>query len=244
MLNEIKPAFGLVFCLSATFILFSSTGIAQLRTPVKDITERMNNEYLHNKKVFGVNKSIPAEFEKQILTALSYFPELRKTKITFTIVKGNSGVIETRPEWLSVFRNAKHRAYLVFIGDSSVKYSPTFKFRDSPVNGQVGIIGHELTHIVYFSKKNTFGLLKTGIAHVSTSYIDNFENKTDSICIERGLGYQLIDWNIYLRKAFGMKDPEIGPDPFLGGDTTRERYMTPARIRQVMKRSAVYKEIH
>ena len=79
------------------------------------------------------------------------------------------------------------------------------------MNGQVGIIGHELTHILYFSQKNTFGLLNTGIAHVSTRYMDKFENKTDSVCIERGSGYQLIDWNIYLRNAFGMEDPENGP---------------------------------
>ena len=243
MLNENKPAPGLVFCFLVASILFTATGIAQLRAPVKDITERLNNEYLHNKKVFGVNKLMPAEYEKQILAALSYFPELRETKITFTLVKGNSGVIETRPEWLSVFRNGRHRAYLVFIGDSSAKYTPPFKFRDSPVNGQVGIIGHELTHILYFSRKNTFGLLNTGIAHISTSYMDNFENKTDSVCIERGLGFQLIDWNIYLRKAFGMKDPEKGPDPFLG-DSKRERYMPPERIRQVMKRSAAYKAFH
>ena len=186
---------------------------------------------------------MPAEFEKQIIAALSYFPELKETKITFSLIKGKSGVLETRPEWLSVFRNSKNRAYVVLIGDSSSRYTPPFMFRHSPVNGQVGIIGHELTHILYFTKKNTFGLLKTGAAHISRRYMDNFENKTDSICIERGLGYQLIDWNIYLRKAFGMKDPENAPDPFFT-DTTRERYMSPARIRQVMKKSKVYKEFH
>lgn len=243
MSNEDKPACGLVFSFLTAFILFASHIVAQLRTPVKDITPRMNNEYLHNRKVYGVNKSMPAEFEKQILTALSYFPELRETKITFTLIKGNSGVIETRPEWLSIFRNSRSRAYVVFIGDSSAKYSPPFKFRDSPVDGQVGIIGHELSHILYFSGKNTFGLLKTGIAHVSTRYMDNFENKTDSVCIERGFGYQLIDWNIYLRKAFGMKDPENGPDPFLN-DTTRERYMSPERIREVMRKSKAYAAFH
>jgi len=229
--------------LLAAFIFSISAGIAQLRSPVIDVTERMNSEYLFNKKIFGENKTMPAEYEKQILTALSYFPELRKTKITFILQKGNSGVIETRPEWFSVFKNSKSRAYIVFIGDSSSRYTPRFMFRNSPVNGQVGIIGHELTHILYFSKKNTFGLLNTGIAHVSRSYMDNFENKTDSVCIERGLGYQLIDWNIYLRKAFGMPDPENGPDPFFT-DTTKERYMSPARIRQVMKKSKVYSEFH
>ena len=227
----------------AAFIFSISAGVAQLRSPVQDITERMNNEYLFNKKIFGENKTMTVEFEKQILTALSYFPELRRTKITFILQKGNSGVIETRPEWFSVFRNSKSRAYIVFIGDSSSRHTPRFMFRNSPVNGQVGIIGHELTHILYFSQKNTFGLLKTGVAHLSTSYMDDFENKTDSVCIERGLGYQLIDWNIYLRKAFGMQDPENGPDPFFT-DTTRERYMSPARIRQVMKKSKAYSQFH
>jgi len=199
----------------------------------------MEGEYSSLKKEY-VNKVIPAGFEKQILAALSYFPELKKTKIEFILEKGNSGVIETRPAWLSVFKNSRHRAYVVFIGDSSSRHTPQFMFRNSPVNGQVGIIGHELSHIIYFMNQNTFGLLGLGISHVSARYMDKFENKTDSVCIERGLGYQLIDWNIYLRKAFGMKDPENGPDPFFT-DTTRERYMTPARIRQVMKKSKIYK---
>lgn len=222
-------------------LLFTSHIIAQIPSPVIDITNRMNNDFHANKLNFGTNKIMPAEFEKQILAALSYFPELKNTKITFVLQKGNSGVIETRPEWVSVFKNSRRRAYLVFIGDSSSKYTPQFMFRNSPVNGQVGIIGHELAHILYFYKRNTFGLLSTGISHVSTKYMDNFENKTDSITIERGLGYQLIDWNIYLRKAFGMPDPENGPDPFFP-DTTRERYMSPARIKQVMSRSKIYSE--
>lgn len=207
--------------------------------PVKKIAPRMESQYETNKSTFGANKIMPAEYEKQIITALSYFPELINTKITFTLVKGSSGVISTRPEWLSVFKNSGRRAYVVFIGDSSTKRIPRFMFRNSPVDGQVGIIGHELSHIIYFSRRNTFGLLKTGIAHVSVRYMDRFENKTDSVCIERGLGYQLIDWNIYLRKAFGVADPENGPDPFFT-DTTRERYMSPARIRQVIAKSKAY----
>jgi hypothetical protein len=230
------------FSLLLIFLLSVSAGIAQIRTPVMDITHRMNSEYPSARKLFGNNKTIPAEFDKQIITALSYFPDLRNTRITFILEKGSSGVIETRPEWLSVFRNSRSRSYIVFIGDSSSRHTPQFMFRNSTVNGQVGIIGHELSHVLYFSAHNTFGLLKTGVAHVSQRYMDNFENKTDSICIERGLGYQLIDWNIYLRKAFGMKDPENGPDPFFT-DTTRERYMSPARIRQVMKKSKLYNNV-
>ena len=226
-----------VFFASVFLIAFSC--FCQLPAPVKEIAPRMTSLYETYKAKFGVNKTMPAEYEKQILAALSFFPELATTKITFILAKGNSGVIETRPEWLSVFKNSGRRAYVVFIGDSSARHTPRFMFRNSPVDGQVGIIGHELTHIVYFSHRNSFGLLKLGIAHVSTRYMDRFENKTDSVCIERGLGYQLIDWNIYLRKAFGVADPENGPDPFFT-DTTRQRYMSPARIRQVIAKSRNY----
>jgi hypothetical protein len=106
----------------------------------------------------------------------------------------------------------------------------------------VGIIGHELTHIYNFSRKNSLGLLSLGIRHLSTEFIDNFENKTDSVCIERGLGYQLMEWNIYLRKSFGMADPYNGPDPFFT-NTKKERYMSPARIREVMSKSKAYKQV-
>lgn len=235
----IKTSLRAGFYFFSALLVLNTAASAQMRSPVKDITYRMIDEYFTLKKEYGANKSMPAEFEKQILIALSYFPELKTTPISFVLEKGSSGVIETRPEWLSVFRNSKRRAYVVFIGDSSSKHTPRFMFRNSPVNGQVGIIGHELSHIIYFSHQNTFGLLGLGIAHVSSRYMDRFENKTDSVCIERGLGYQLIDWNIYLRKAFGMQDPENGPDPFIS-DTARERYMSPARIRQVMKKSKAY----
>jgi len=215
---------------------------AQFRTPVIDITARMNNEYASLKETFGIKKRMPREFEKQILIALSYYPELKNTKINFILKKDSSGIISTRPEWISVFKNSKYRSYVVYIGDSSATQMPIFLLRKSPVNGQVGIIGHELAHILYFSRKNSLGLIGTGMAHISRGYMDDFENKTDSICIERGLGYQLLDWNIYFRKAFNVHDVESGPDPFFT-DTTRERYMSPARIRQVMGRSERYKDV-
>jgi hypothetical protein len=207
---------------------------------MKDVSQRVQADYDSLKIIYGVNKRMPREFQKQIIYALSYFPELKTTPIDFILEKGSSGVISTRPKWTSTFMNARHRSYVVFIGDSSRNKIPQFMFRNSPVNGQVGIIGHELTHIYNFSQKNTLGLLGIGVNHISQKYMDRFENKTDSVCIERGLGHQLVDWNIYLRKAFGMMDPDNGPDPFFP-DTARERYMSPARIREVMAKSRTYR---
>jgi hypothetical protein len=209
------------------------------RAPLTDINVAMNIEYSNLKDSFSTNKKILPEFEKQILYALSFFPELQNTRIHFKLKKGKGSIISARPAWGSIFKKSSKRTYIVIIGDSSAGWSPKFLFLNADANGQVGILGHELTHILNFNRMSSHGLLGVGVNHVSKKYMDNFENKTDSVCIERGFGYQLIAWNIYLRKAFGMADPENGPDPFFG-ETKQERYMSPASIRRVMGKSPMY----
>ncbi len=211
--------------------------------PLKDISLAMEEAYSVLRDTGATNKTIPAEFEKQILFALSYFPELSQSKIKFRLKRSNSGIIATRPAWTSIFRRSSRRTYIVIINDLPADPSARLiQWRNSPVNGQVGIIGHELCHILYFNNRSGRGLVGLGIRHVSRRFMDNFENKTDSVNIERGLGYQLYDWNIYLRKAFGMKNPELGPDPFLA-DEMRERYMSPASIRRMISKTPIYSNL-
>ncbi|RYG02039.1 MAG: hypothetical protein EOO02_11390, partial [Chitinophagaceae bacterium] len=234
---EKTPARSLNYCsiIVISLALLCITGVVNAqRKPLKDISASMETEYPQLKESASTNFKIPAEFEKQILYALSYFPELKNAKITFKLKKGGDGIIATRPSWGGIFRRAAKRRYIVIINDTAKDGSTRLPlWRNGTVNGQVGIVGHELCHILYFNKRNGFGLIGLGIRHISKKYMDNFENKTDSVDIERGLGFQLIDWNIYLRKAFGMKNPE-GPDPFTG-TVKRERYMRPSSIRRVMK---------
>lgn len=206
--------------------------------PIPVITDSMlDASYSVLAKQFGENKDMPAGYEKQILFALSYFPELAHTSITFKIEKSTSGIISTRPFIGSLLRSSSKRSYLVVINDSTEGRSmPTWL--NCGINGQIGILGHELSHIIYFSKQTGLGLLGLGVAHISTSYMDRFENKTDSVDIERGLGYQLIAWNQYLQKYFRPMNPDFIPQPDKPG--THERYMSIEHIRQVMAKSKVY----
>lgn len=210
---------------------------AQLRKPLPDINEAMNSEYTPLKKQYGTNKNIPLVFEKQVLFALSYFPELAQTPIQVKLKRSKGGIISTRPTFGSIFRRSNKRSYIVIINDSiNGRLFPTFS--NGGVNGQVGILGHEFCHILYFQKKAGLGLIGLGIAHISKRYMDNFENKTDSVAIERGLGYQLIDWNDYLQKAFRVIFSGA-PMPFEKSGI-RERYMSIAHIKQLMSRIALY----
>ncbi|HRI19911.1 MAG TPA: hypothetical protein PLA68_03115 [Panacibacter sp.] len=206
--------------------------------PIPVITDSMlNASYSTLAKQFGENKDMPAGYEKQILFALSYFPELARTSITFKIEKSTGGIISTRPFMGSLLMSSSKRSYLVVINDSMEgRAMPTWL--NCEINGQIGILGHELSHIIYFSKQTGLGLLGLGVAHISTSYMDHFENKTDSVDIERGLGYQLIAWNQYLQKYFRPMNPDFNPQPYKPG--THERYMSIEHIRQVMAKSKVY----
>ncbi len=230
---------------SITFLVLTAVTIfaipynlaAQLRKPLPDINEAMNSEYTQHKKQYGANKKIPLPFEKQVLFALSYFPELAQTAIRVKLKKSKGGIISTRPTLGGILRRGGKRSYIVVISDSIPgRLFPTFS--NGGVNGQVGILGHEFCHILYFQKKTGLGLIGLGIAHISKRYMDRFENKTDSVAIERGLGHQLIDWNVYLQKAFRLIFPGVAM-PFEKSGT-RERYMSIPHIKELMSRIALY----
>ncbi len=205
---------------------------SQSGKPLNDITAMVDQPREH----LGVNKAMPTKFEKQILAALRYFPELQKTKIHFKIRSGWGG-LSARPSWASLFRRSRNRRYIVMIGDSTKTAHPKVLFSNAGLNAQVGILGHELSHVLYFSRKSSWGLFGTGLGHLSKSHMDMFENKTDSVCIEQGLGYQLLAWSTLLRDA-AVKPATKNVNPT--GRKRHERYMTPASIQRVMRNSKVY----
>ena len=220
-----------------TLLIFTSVkGLGQLiklpvKGPVPDVADSVSTHYARLVKEFGENKKMPAGLEKQIIYALSYFPELAKTKIKFRLKKSTGGIIATQPTIGSLLRRSSKRTYIVIINDSTEGRKIPL-FANCEVNGQVGILGHELCHIIYFNNSTGLGLLGLGISHVSKSYMDRFEHNTDSMDIVRGLGYQLIAWNEYLHKGFRAmraNDPPTS-EKFVPG----KRYMTVEEIRRQM----------
>jgi hypothetical protein len=96
-------------------------------------------------------------------------------------------------------------------------------------NAQVGVLGHELSHVYDFSHQSLWSLLGSGIGHLSTSYIDRFEYRTDSICIAHGLGYQLLAWSRFIRLTLHTENYD-GSDNIDMPVMNRERYMNPSTI--------------
>ncbi len=149
--------------------------------------------------LYGQRKTIPVLYEKQILIALNFFPELQHDKIIFR-VKHTYTSLCSKPNLVSVLRNSKHRTYLVTISDTTDKVLTLILFKNLHFNAQVGVIGHEIGHAFDFSQKNTFGLVRIGLGNLSQKFLDRFKYRTDNICIAHVSGYQLLSWSIYVWK--------------------------------------------
>jgi hypothetical protein len=180
------------------------------------------------KELYGHNKVYPADFEEQILTALSFYPELKDHRIDFQLRKGYAP-LSSRPTYGGLFRSARKRKYKVFISTGSGKMWDSMVLKYAPFDAGVGVLGHELSHVLNFSRMSGLSLTWLGVSHVSKSYMDRFEFLTDSLSIEQGMGEYLLAMGIHARKTFGAPDPEQLQVKGEKGNY-KERYMSPSTI--------------
>jgi hypothetical protein len=165
------------------------------QTPVNNILFKQDGSNpaleFYKKEMFQ-NIVIPGEYEDACVLALSHYPELLNEKIEFVYSKGTYSMA-ARPVISSMFGNRKHRKYRIYI--NTVSKSKGLLLTDVGFNAQVGIIGHELAHILDYSQKSSFGILLDGIGYLFKSYRSKYEKKTDKTAIDRGLGWQLYDFS-------------------------------------------------
>jgi hypothetical protein len=178
------------------------------------------------------NKEIPAEFERPILTALSYFPELKDTHIIFRIKKAYTP-LTTKPNFTSVFKRRDHRTYIITISNKTADTLTRLLFRNLTFEEQVGVMGHELSHVVDFDTKNFPQEVANGIWHISKKYVDKMEFNTDRICIIHGLGKYLEAYSIHVRHTMHVHNWR-GVDFVNEKKETHERYMNPDTIEKYM----------
>ncbi|MBD0350866.1 MAG: hypothetical protein ICV53_22395 [Flavisolibacter sp.] len=224
------------FCIAAfaSTVLFAQKPVKEIRA---DALSEAEVEVLQ--KEFGKNKIIPVQYKKQIITALTFFPELKDVAIEFKVKQTCKAPLTTTPTVTSILKPQNKRKFVITIRNLQSKNFQPILFENLPYNTQVGVIGHELSHVIDFSRKNSFGLIANGIQQVSYRYVDRFEYQTDSICVAHGLGYQLLDWSIYVRRSL-HRNNWIGTGNADEQTTTRERYMNPSTIERKILTEAIY----
>lgn len=186
---------------------------------------------------FANKKNIPDQFRKPILKALSYFPELKNIRIDF-IVKKNYTPLSTRPSFWSMIRRKNHRTYIVTLSNKTIDTLSHLLFSNLSYIEQVGVMGHELSHVFDFNRKNLFQSIGNAIGHLSKHFVDKMEYRTDLICIQHGLGKYLEAYSMHVRKTMHVKYWR-GVDHVFEKDDHIERYMNPATIEKYMQAATV-----
>ena len=127
------------------------------------------------KNIYGYNKHFIPEYELQSLIALSYYPELKETEITFRPVDIES-IAKTTITFFSIFSSTE-KHFIIYINTN--KNRTGLLLSDAPFTAQVGAIGHELAHVANFRKKSLAGMVWWGINYLSKKHRIKSERKTD-----------------------------------------------------------------
>jgi hypothetical protein len=182
---------------------------------------------------YGRNKELPPGFELQTLLALSHYPALKDVRIRF-IVDDVNIPLSSRPHWASMLRSASKRTYLVVIDNHRESGREALLLKNQPFNAQVGIIGHELAHTVYYLERSFFGIAADALCQLSRCRVQ-FERDTDKRLVQYGLGWQRYDHALYVRsELLGSSEAALSTE---GGGGA---YMSPAELRELIEGSAVY----
>jgi len=220
--------------LAPLILLFISFGLqASENLVVRKYTEtEERNRFDQLSAEFGKNKELPPGYELQALLALSHYPELKSVRIRFII--DDVGIpLSSRPYWPSLLRSAKNRTYLVVIDSEIDGPRDILLLKNQPFNAQVGIIGHELSHTVYYLDRSFFGIAADAICQFSDCRI-NFERATDRRLISHGLGWQRYDHALFVRRCLAPNQEASAVSK--GGGP----YMSPAEILSIIEGNESY----
>lgn len=202
--------------------------------PVREYVEAEQRRRFDALQVaFGRLKELPPGFELQALLALSHYPELKNVHIRF-LVDDVDIPLSSRPHWASMLRSAQNRTYLIIIDSDRDGPEDALLLKNQPFNAQVGILGHELAHTVYYLQRDFFGIIRDGLCQFSRCRVD-FERDTDRRLIDYGLGWQRFDHALFLRREFATSEAEAMSAEGGGG-----AYMSPAELEGEMQQSQSY----
>ncbi len=220
------------------FVLYIWVGNTQ--KPVKKFDSLSYNSKLYVD--YATNKKIPESIRPQVLTALSFYPELKEAKIIFRFKKRKTP-LTSRPRIFSVFKEKKKRTYVITISSETKRHLAPILFSKLPYNAQVGVLGHEIGHVVEYNEKSSLQIIGLSFKLFNSAFVDSFEFKTDKRTVEHGLGYQLLDWSIFVRKALNITEWKGASKELSVGNKleVNQRYMNPATIGAYIKNSEVYR---
>lgn len=152
------------------------------------------------KTIIGDNKGLPNGFEVAAAIAYSAFPQLKDVKIDMILMHGGAPM-ESTVDIASLLGPRKDRRYRILLNDDPESYFKPILLRALPFDAQVGILAHELGHIVYYEDLNIFAFGKWGLRYLmEDDFRATHERTTDLMPVYHGLGSQIYQYAYFIRK--------------------------------------------
>ena len=129
-----------------------------------------------------------------------------------------------RPRNSTIFKKERH--YTIFIDTDADGQG--ILLDSIPFNAQIGIIAHELCHILDYESKTGNQIIGTGLAYFNKNKRADFEKTIDDLTINKGLGHQLLAWSDFaLNKSTASSAYKA---------YKRKTYLTPEEISEKIKK--------
>jgi hypothetical protein len=179
---------------------------------------------------FGQNKQIPAVIEKNVLKALSFYPELKNTAISFIFkTKIKTSVMQAQPVFKTVLEKRKNRRYRINICEHFKLINSQMPIEQIPDEVMIGWIGHELGHILDYEGRSNAEMVSFGYRYYfHPSFVKHAEMLADSFAVERGMGSYII-----ATKRFILNHAEL---PQSYKDKISRLYLSPDVIVEQVRR--------
>lgn len=159
-----------------------------------------------NKKVY--NKIIPHTIEAEVLTALSYFPELEYIPIEFKF-KNNikRSTMQAQPKFKTLLRPRKQREYNILISSSIQIGDTSIAITEMPKPVLIGWIGHELGHVMDYESMTNTQLMAFGLDYVlSDKAVIHAERLADHYAVKNGMKDYILATKNYILNHAGISE--------------------------------------
>ncbi|MES2516238.1 MAG: hypothetical protein V4580_18930 [Bacteroidota bacterium] len=148
---------------------------------------------------FGINKEIPDKYEEEILIALGHYPELKYERIRFVLSSTAIVPYGTKPSLGSFLVSQKQRTYVITILEWAKDPEKEALIKNLDRKMRIGVFGHELAHVLQYTKHSPLALLKMAMLMTIESHRRIIERGADKLAIEHGLGEELLRHAEYIR---------------------------------------------
>jgi len=183
------------------------------------------------KAIIGENKGLPKGFEVAAAIAYTAYPELKDVNIDMILTDGGAPMESSLDFW-SLFGPKKNRSYRILLNDARDSYFDPILLRSLPFDAQVGILAHELGHVVYYHDLNVLEFGKWGLEYLrDPEFRAAHERTTDLMPLYHGLGSQIYQYAWFVRK-----DPSCMAFYQQGMDFFDKYYLTDEELRKELGR--------